>query len=55
MATTAQSTDVVPTAASPPLVRGPIRATAAMLGPAFVASVAYVDPGELRHQLRGRR
>ncbi len=27
------------------LARGRLRATAAMLGPAFVASVAYVDPG----------
>jgi manganese transport protein len=27
------------------LARGPLRATLAMLGPAFVASVAYVDPG----------
>jgi len=26
------------------LARGPARATLAMLGPAFVASVAYVDP-----------
>jgi manganese transport protein len=45
MATTTQSTDVVPTAVGPPVVRGRIRATATMLGPAFVASVAYVDPG----------
>jgi manganese transport protein len=27
------------------LARGPLRATLTMLGPAFVASVAYVDPG----------
>ncbi len=26
-----------------------------MLGPAFVASIAYVDPGQLRHQRAGRR
>jgi len=27
------------------LARGRVRATLAMLGPAFVASIAYVDPG----------
>ena len=37
--------DSVPTPAGLPLGRGRIRAAAAMLGPAFVASVAYVDPG----------
>jgi manganese transport protein len=27
------------------LAKGRLRATLAMLGPAFVASIAYVDPG----------
>jgi manganese transport protein len=45
MATATNSTDFGPTPAGPPLGRGRIRGTVAMLGPAFVASVAYVDPG----------
>ncbi len=35
----------VPSALDQLLARGRIRATLVMLGPAFVASVAYVDPG----------
>jgi manganese transport protein len=35
----------VPSALEQLLARGRVRATLAMLGPAFVASVAYVDPG----------
>ncbi|MDX6481696.1 MAG: manganese transport protein [Gaiellaceae bacterium] len=35
------------------LARGPARATAAMLGPAFVASVAYVDPGNFATNIAG--
>ena len=42
---TTQSVDFVPAAVGPPLGRGRILGVAAMLGPAFVASVAYVDPG----------
>ncbi len=45
MAATTQSADFVPAAANPPLGRGRIRVAVAMLGPAFVASIAYVDPG----------
>ena len=35
----------IPSALDNYLSRGRLRATLAMLGPAFVASVAYVDPG----------
>src|SRR5207253_4120417 len=35
------------------LARGRVRATLAMLGPAFVASVAYVDPGNFATNLQG--
>ncbi len=35
------------------LARGPARATLAMLGPAFVASVAYVDPGNFATNIQG--
>src|SRR5437016_7534682 len=35
------------------LRRGRLRATLAMLGPAFVASVAYVDPGNFATNLQG--
>jgi manganese transport protein len=34
------------------LARGRMRATLAMLGPAFVASIAYVDPGNFATNLR---
>jgi manganese transport protein len=50
--------------AAPPVVEGPsalerllsrgrMRATLAMLGPAFVASVAYVDPGNFATNIQG--
>jgi manganese transport protein len=35
------------------LERGRVRATLAMLGPAFVASVAYVDPGNFATNIQG--
>jgi manganese transport protein len=35
------------------LARGRLRATIAMLGPAFVASVAYVDPGNFATNIQG--
>jgi manganese transport protein len=35
------------------LARGRLRATLAMLGPAFVAAVAYVDPGNFATNLQG--
>jgi len=35
------------------LARGPARAMLAMLGPAFVASVAYVDPGNFATNVQG--
>ncbi len=35
------------------LARGRVRATLAMLGPAFVASVAYVDPGNFATNVQG--
>jgi manganese transport protein len=35
------------------LARGRLRATLAMLGPAFVASVAYVDPGNFATNIAG--
>ena len=35
----------VPTALEQLLAKGRVRAMLAMLGPAFVASIAYVDPG----------
>jgi manganese transport protein len=53
MATTAYGGDSVLAPASPPLGRGRIRAAAAMLGPAFVASIAYVDPGNFATNIQG--
>src|SRR5437763_4857873 len=35
------------------LARGRLRATLAMLGPAFVAAVAYVDPGNFATNVQG--
>ncbi len=35
------------------LARGRVRATPAMLGPAFVAAVAYVDPGNFATNIQG--
>jgi manganese transport protein len=44
---------VVPSALEQLLARGRLRATLAMLGPAFVASVAYVDPGNFATNVQG--
>src|SRR5207302_4760450 len=35
------------------LAKGRVRATLAMLGPAFVAAVAYVDPGNFATNVQG--
>jgi manganese transport protein len=43
----------IPSALDQLLAKGRIRATLAMLGPAFVASVAYVDPGNFATNLQG--
>jgi manganese transport protein len=43
----------VPSALEQLLARGRLRATLAMLGPAFVASIAYVDPGNFATNLQG--
>jgi manganese transport protein len=42
-----------PSALDRVLSRGRVRATLAMLGPAFVASVAYVDPGNFATNIQG--
>jgi manganese transport protein len=42
-----------PSALEQLLSRGRLRATLAMLGPAFVASIAYVDPGNFATNLQG--
>jgi manganese transport protein len=42
-----------PNALDRPLARGRIRGALAMLGPAFVASVAYVDPGNFATNIQG--
>ncbi len=44
---------VGPSALEQLLSRGRVRATLAMLGPAFVASIAYVDPGNFATNLQG--
>ncbi len=44
---------VVPSALEQLLARGRVRATLAMLGPAFVAAIAYVDPGNFATNLQG--
>jgi manganese transport protein len=43
----------IPSALDTLLARGRVRATLAMLGPAFVASVAYVDPGNFATNVQG--
>jgi len=43
----------VPSALEQLLARGRLRATLAMLGPAFVASIAYVDPGNFATNVQG--
>ena len=42
-----------PSALEQLLAKGRIRATLAMLGPAFVAAVAYVDPGNFATNIQG--
>ena len=42
-----------PSALDHVLAKGRLRATIAMLGPAFVASVAYVDPGNFATNIQG--
>jgi manganese transport protein len=44
---------VGPSALEHLLARGRLRATLAMLGPAFVASIAYVDPGNFATNVQG--
>jgi manganese transport protein len=43
----------LPSALEEMLAKGRLRATLAMLGPAFVASVAYVDPGNFATNIQG--
>ena len=43
----------LPSALEQLLAKGRLRATLAMLGPAFVASVAYVDPGNFATNIQG--
>jgi manganese transport protein len=43
----------IPSALEQHLAKGRVRATLAMLGPAFVASVAYVDPGNFATNVQG--
>jgi manganese transport protein len=44
---------VVPSALEQLLAKGSLRATLAMLGPAFVAAIAYVDPGNFATNFQG--
>jgi manganese transport protein len=53
MAATTQDAAATPIRVGLPLARGRIGAVAAMLGPAFVASVAYVDPGNFATNIQG--
>jgi manganese transport protein len=46
-------TEVGPSPLERLLARGRVRATLSMLGPAFVASIAYVDPGNFATNLQG--
>jgi manganese transport protein len=43
----------IPSSLEQLLAKGRVRATLAMLGPAFVASVAYVDPGNFATNVQG--
>jgi manganese transport protein len=43
----------VPSALEQLLARGRVRATLTMLGPAFVAAIAYVDPGNFATNMQG--
>ncbi len=49
----AAAVGVVPSALDQLLARGRLRATLWMLGPAFVASIAYVDPGNFATNIEG--
>jgi manganese transport protein len=42
-----------PAPATPVAVRGRVRAALPLLGPAFVAAVAYVDPGNVATNVQG--
>jgi len=53
MAATTQSAAPLPTPAGLPRATGRIRVAVAMLGPAFVASIAYVDPGNFATNIQG--
>jgi manganese transport protein len=53
MATTTHSADCAPASAGTPLARRRIGTAVAMLGPAFVASIAYVDPGNFATNIQG--
>jgi manganese transport protein len=53
MAVITHSADSLPASACPPLGRGRLRAAVTMLGPAFVASIAYVDPGNFATNMQG--
>jgi manganese transport protein len=44
---------LAPSALETLLAKGRLRATLAMLGPAFVASIAYVDPGNFATNIQG--
>jgi manganese transport protein len=48
-----ESNATIPSALEQLLSRGRLRATLAMLGPAFVASIAYVDPGNFATNIQG--
>ena len=49
----AAALELGPSALDRLLARGRVRATLAMLGPAFVAAVAYVDPGNFATNIQG--
>ncbi len=53
MAATTQHAAPAPTRVGLPLASGRIRVVVSMLGPAFVASVAYVDPGNFATNIQG--
>ncbi|HET9324658.1 MAG TPA: hypothetical protein VFO03_12330, partial [Gaiellaceae bacterium] len=49
----ALGTRLQPSALETLLSKGRLRATLAMLGPAFVAAIAYVDPGNFATNIQG--
>src|SRR5277367_3829930 len=53
VASQAPSLTAGPSALDRLLARGRVRGVLALLGPAFVASVAYVDPGNFATNLQG--